>query len=95
VRIAFVIGFACACNGAPATFPCTTSAQCVDGARQGVCEPIGYCSFPDPTCPSHSRFDPSAGGGLAGMCLDGGTADTPTSTCLERWMAGTVRFGAA
>lgn len=34
-------------------FHCTQSPQCIDidGETQGVCQPSGYCSFPDPRCP--------------------------------------------
>jgi alpha-tubulin suppressor-like RCC1 family protein len=51
-------------------YECTTSDQCVDRGVQGTCEAQGYCSAPDTTCPSGARFEPSAGGGLAGTCVD-------------------------
>jgi hypothetical protein len=61
-------------------YRCSTSAQCGAG---GTCEPIGYCSFPDPVC-GH-RFGDSAGpyadqcvgmqGGDAGV--DGRPIDAP------------------
>ncbi len=39
--------------------------------RQGVCEPEGFCSLPDPSCGGGRRFDETAGDGLAGQCLEG------------------------
>ena len=43
----------------------------------GVCEPVGYCSFPDPSCPSGSRFSSKAGDGLGGACVTPLTANGP------------------
>ena len=37
--------------------------------QAGTCEPTGYCSFPDVTCPSGLRYDASAGA-LASACVD-------------------------
>jgi hypothetical protein len=52
-----------------ATFECTLSEECRLGGVTGTCEATGFCSFLDPTCPSGSRYDASAGGGLTQMCV--------------------------
>ncbi len=35
----------------------------------GVCQPQGFCSFPDSSCPSGQKFEPNAGDSLAGTCV--------------------------
>ena len=58
--------------------------RCIAGAQEGTCEPSGYCSFPDPFCPSGRRYG-ELSGALAGVCVDPGppapsappTADPP------------------
>ena len=65
--LAFALGVA-ACNST-ATFDCTSSAQCRNGAMVGTCEPTGFCSFADTACASGLRYDPSAGDGLGGQCV--------------------------
>ncbi len=51
-------------------FQCSDDEQCGAG---GTCQvDVGYCSFPDDTCPSEQRYGEHAGDGLAGMCVDGG-----------------------
>ena len=55
---------ACRATG---TFACATDDQCRRGDT-GTCQPTGYCSFADGACPSGQRYDPTAGGGLAGTC---------------------------
>jgi hypothetical protein len=42
----------------PAAFVCAEDAQCGD---EGVCETSGFCSFPDPSCPSGRRYGKHAG----------------------------------
>jgi alpha-tubulin suppressor-like RCC1 family protein len=64
MRAALVLTLA-ACGGVPGPFRCPTDQACGAG---GVCEPEGYCSFPDETCASGRRFDESAGGGAGGRC---------------------------
>jgi alpha-tubulin suppressor-like RCC1 family protein len=56
-----------------AAYECTGSDQCVSNGMPGTCEPQGFCSFPDTTCPSGQRFEPNAGGALGGQCV----ADQP------------------
>jgi hypothetical protein len=59
-------------------FICGNDEQCGDG---GVCEAVGYCSFPDDACESGRRYAPRSGGGLAGVCVpDDGTVDGGAST---------------
>ena len=64
----------------PAAFGCSDDDQCQseDGAA-GTCELTGFCSFPDPACPSGRRYGDLAGGGYAGQCaVDPFDADTDT-----------------
>jgi len=65
------------------TFTCEEQSQCVDDDRAGRCEANGFCSFPDPDCPSGHRYGDRAGDGLAGECVapdDGTTSDDPPTT---------------
>lgn len=70
-----------ACAGLESEFTCTGKANaCVDGQTPGTCEPTGYCSFPDPTCPDTGRrYGKYAGDGWGGACVgsagDGGVDD--------------------
>ena len=59
-------------------FQCEQAEDCHDHGTNGVCQPDGYCSFPDDTCPSGQRYGDLAGGSLAGQCVPtaGGTEDT-------------------
>lgn len=54
---------------------------------RGGCEPQGFCSFPDADCPGGRKFEPNAGGGLEGTCveIDAGVPDAPA--CGELGMA--------
>jgi len=67
----------CVALGAAATAGCLRStqfkcAQDSDCGGQGVCEAVGYCSFPSGSCPGSGRsFGDSAGGGLDGTCVPG------------------------
>ncbi|HEY5936270.1 MAG TPA: hypothetical protein VIU61_16580, partial [Kofleriaceae bacterium] len=67
------------------SYPCATSEQCVAGGKQGVCGEGGYCAFADTTCESGQRYEPNAGGGLAGECTSPGDAacGTEGGTCCE------------
>lgn len=56
-------------------FECLTEDNCISRGVQGVCEDTGFCSYPDPECPSRQRYDEFAGDGLAHECVpDGDTA---------------------
>jgi hypothetical protein len=62
------------------SFECTVDAQCSKSNVQGTCEENGFCSFPDPTCPSGRRFGDLAGD-LANMCVPSQfDTDEPMST---------------
>ncbi len=52
--------------GPPAVFVCDGDASC---GPEGVCEPVGYCSFPDLDCPSGRRFGGLASAELANTCV--------------------------
>lgn len=83
VRGAFAIAMgalvgsgACIVGG---TFACMEDSHC---SGDGVCEPTGWCSFPDESCESHQRYSPWAGDGLAHECTtpDEGTSTTTPGT---------------
>jgi hypothetical protein len=52
-------------------FHCATDSDCFRGDVVGVCEPVGYCSFPDPSCSVGQRFGDQSGS-YAGQCVAGG-----------------------
>src|SRR5690606_2110167 len=84
---ALLVGVAC---GSLSAFTCLEHEQCVDGARAGTCQPDGYCSFDDPTCPSGQRYGEHAGMDRRGACVDttdddetgGDTTSSPETTTL-------------
>jgi len=54
-----------------AEFRCERDAECGAG---GACEPVGYCSVPDPACGTGRSFSDSAGPDLSSTCVP---ADEP------------------
>lgn len=48
---------------------CSSSSDCRVGQVAGICEPTGFCSFEDATCPSGRRYSSLAGDGMAGSCV--------------------------
>lgn len=58
-------------------FHCAGSEQCVQAGMPGVCEPQGFCSFADPGCAGGRRFEPNAGNGLGGTCVEVDAAMPP------------------
>jgi hypothetical protein len=77
------------------TFECRSDAACQGSAGAGVCEPDGYCSFPDAACESGRRYGSHSTPEIAGACVDpegGGTGDTgstsPSSNTLPTSTAG-------
>jgi hypothetical protein len=65
-----------------AVFDCERDDQCQLRGQIGACAASGYCTFPDPSCDSGSRYDDRAGGSYGGTCtttdgVDAGV-DTPT-----------------
>jgi hypothetical protein len=56
-------------------FHCATDNDCFQGNTFGVCESVGYCSFPDPSCSAGQRYGDQSGS-YAGQCVQtGGGAD--------------------
>jgi Concanavalin A-like lectin/glucanases superfamily len=80
---------------APQAFACNDDAQC--GAN-GLCEPQGWCSFPDHACSTGRRFGAHAGGGLAERCVptgegtsgggSSGSSDPSIASSLDATMPG-------
>ncbi len=62
-------------------YACASSDQCVSGGAQGVCEPTGFCSFGDPSCEGGRRYEPNAGGGVGGACVEVDAGIPPTEVC--------------
>lgn len=65
-------------------FACEQDDDCDASRSGGVCEPSGFCSFPDPACPAGRRYGELAGDGLAGSCVepDGATGSESTGTTI-------------
>lgn len=63
-----------ACVGADA-YQCAEDAQCSAAGSAGVCQDIGFCSFPDEGCDSGQRYGEHAGA-LSHTCVP--TAPGPT-----------------
>lgn len=59
----------------PETFACSGPEDC----SGGMCQPTGYCSFPDDDCASHQRYGDHAAPGYAGTCVGTGTATDASS----------------
>ena len=71
-------------------FRCQDSTDC--GAA-GTCEPIGYCSFPDPACADTGRaFSDSAGQNLSGSCVPASDRPVPDAG-VDAPSDGTVSAG--
>ncbi len=65
----------------PNAFGCSSDEQCQADGAVGTCEPNGFCSFPDPSCPSGRRYGDLAGGGNAGECAtDPDVAETEATS---------------
>lgn len=65
---------------ASAVFECDQPSQCSVNGEAGTCEPDGYCSFPDASCPSGQRYGAYAGAGRAGMCVPTDPSTTSAAT---------------
>lgn len=68
-------------------YQCTDDAQCRIGGTQGWCEDAGFCSYPDPDCPSGRRYSDLAHA-LAGHCTgtlqaEGSSGPDGTTTTAE------------
>lgn len=90
-----------------ATLGCTNSTEfnCQDDkdcSSDGQCEPSGFCSFPDPQCPSGRRYGELAGVGLENECVvpgetagssgtaGGTTSETSSAQTSESTTTGSV-----
>ncbi|MBK6921933.1 MAG: hypothetical protein IPH07_31340 [Deltaproteobacteria bacterium] len=63
------VGLLALACGDRSRYACSDDAECVADGVAGVCEPSGYCSFPDATCPFGRRYGELAPRGLAGECV--------------------------
>jgi hypothetical protein len=55
-------------------YTCSDPSEC-KSHEDGVCEPTGYCSYPDPSCASQRRYSALAGP-YAGECTDAAVGST-------------------
>lgn len=65
------------CTGG--AFACSDDQGCAGAGTGGVCEPTGFCSFPDDDCGSGRRYGAHAGEGLAGACVEVEAATSSSS----------------
>ena len=56
-------------------YVCRLGDECVEDERQGVCEPTGFCAFPDDGCASGRRYGALAGATLASTCVEDASAE--------------------
>jgi hypothetical protein len=71
IAVALASGSVLASGGCGVTtFACSNDAQCTSGVVSGLCQPSGYCSFPDQVCASGQRFGEAAPAELAGECVE-------------------------
>jgi hypothetical protein len=64
-------------------FHCSHDPQCRRGQELGICQPIGFCSFGDPSCPSGQRYVTEADPSVHGACVAGAGATAPIPTPLQ------------
>jgi hypothetical protein len=78
------------------SFRCTSDDHCLGRDGTGVCQPEGFCSFPDPDCGSGQRFGAHADFELGGMCVpehvdtDSTTTDTTITTVSDAGTSATT-----
>ena len=82
-----VVALASGCR-VPTEFTCSGDADCIDGQRAGMCESVGFCSFPDDSCASQRRFGEHATPSLSYQCVDAdeassGSTGAPALTATE------------
>jgi hypothetical protein len=64
---AVVGGAGCGGTAATTTFQCVNGSQC-NLMTGGICAPLGYCAYPDTTCPSGYKYS-SNSGTVSGQCV--------------------------
>lgn len=69
--VAWGLGFFLGCGNANG-FLCESDEVCQQAGAQGLCQPSGYCSFPDDACPSGQRYGEHVGGSLPNTCVEPG-----------------------
>jgi len=67
-RALLVVALASASCVRGGAYHCRTNDQCLFEGASGVCEALGFCSFPDPGCPSGYRYGEHAGD-YANQCV--------------------------
>jgi hypothetical protein len=82
--VSFAAATQSACAPPAGSFACEADSECVLAGAQGICQPVGYCSFPDPDCNSGQRYGEYGPIGVGGRCVptqdeldDAGVADAP------------------
>lgn len=62
-------------------YQCTNNGHCTQVGEGGVCEPEGFCSFPDETCPLGKRWHALADRDFANQCVgEAGAASSGSTT---------------
>lgn len=89
-----------------AAFACIDDTDCKSDDDAGVCQPDGYCSFPDPMCASGQRYG-QLSGPLSGECVpadasessgsssDAGSDGSPGTTLAPSTSGASTSSGAA
>ena len=67
--IALALFAALAACGPNLAFQCAQDGDCTESGMAGVCQPSGFCSFSDTSCPTGQRYGDWAGD-LSGACVD-------------------------
>lgn len=85
MAVALVVGTSSISGCSSTVFGCAEDAQCSQKDVVGICQPEGYCSFPDASCESGQRFGEHADRKLAGECVmpEHGAETTTTTTALD------------
>ena len=66
--LAFGLGAWVGCDAG--AFHCEDDVECRSARFHGVCQPAGYCSFPDAGCDSGQRYGEHAGDALGRECVE-------------------------
>ena len=95
-----VLGALAGCG--PTAFQCENDQDCLRGSQTpGVCQVVGFCSFPDGACESGQRFGefagplgdrcvPSDGSGSGGDSASGGGSGSESSTGFDTLASNTA-----